>query len=222
MLSIIYCTSGLDSLGRTPLHYAALYGRLEIAVVLLSNGAESGARSGASDFQRTPLHLATISQNTKTSVDLMQCLLDAKADINAVDGQNNTSLHLACLSGNFQKSAFLLGKGADYRMQGFNLKTALHNACIWVGHLQPEKCQFMEMLTSQTRTIEIDTFDVDNCKFIPIWPMAYEEKLAIAKSLIRIDPNLVNLKDRDGNLPIHIAAKTNNISIVRLICQDFK
>jgi ankyrin repeat protein len=65
-----------EATGRTPLHYAADRGNLNIAVMLIAKGADVNARD---PFKNTPLHVACKSNLTS----MVFLLLAAGADINA-------------------------------------------------------------------------------------------------------------------------------------------
>lgn len=76
--------------GRTPLHVAAQWGLNEIVKVLISKGAEIGARSR---WKYTPLHFAAESYRH----DVVVTLLDSGADLEAGTRDGKTPLHLAVL-----------------------------------------------------------------------------------------------------------------------------
>jgi ankyrin repeat protein len=78
-----------DDNSDTPLHWAALYGRRDVAALLLANGADARGHSGA-----TPLYDA-VWNNHEAVVDL---LLAQKADVNTkADTYRVTALMLAPL-----------------------------------------------------------------------------------------------------------------------------
>lgn len=87
--------------GETPLHLAARDGRMEIAQVLLENGADLNARSYQ---QRTPLVLAI--ENARP--DLALAFIGRGADLKI-----GTPLLFAAKAGNKEVVAALLAKGAD-------------------------------------------------------------------------------------------------------------
>jgi Ankyrin repeats (many copies) len=69
---------GVDRMGRTPLHYAALGGKFDEAKSLLAEGADPNA---CDDNDWTPLHFA--SQNWQT--DVASLLLSSGAKVDAQD-----------------------------------------------------------------------------------------------------------------------------------------
>ncbi|MDP6793894.1 MAG: ankyrin repeat domain-containing protein [Verrucomicrobiota bacterium] len=81
-----------DWTGKTALHYAAEYGHLEIAGLLLANGADANRRD---DDQATPLYFAAVGG----FVDVARLLLVYGADINARDKARETPMDGAVFFG---------------------------------------------------------------------------------------------------------------------------
>jgi ankyrin repeat protein len=93
-----------DSAGETPLHYASIRGHSEVAVILISHGADPNIKS---DRGVTPLHDAA----KHGKLDTVTCLVDSNADIEAKDISNNKiPLHYAVESGNVRIVNKLLEK----------------------------------------------------------------------------------------------------------------
>ncbi|CAM6005185.1 unnamed protein product [Sphagnum balticum] len=84
-----------DNDGITPLHIAALKGWEPVVSLLLHAGANVNAKE---KHGQTILHFAAISKNPSDT--LVQCLLDAKADITQKRDNGNTPLAAAQESGN--------------------------------------------------------------------------------------------------------------------------
>jgi len=83
--------------GRTPLHKAAELGRLEIAKLLVSAGAN--VNSGTDSKQKlTPLHLA--ARSGKKGAEVLKLLLSKGANVNALSQKNQTALDLARTANN--------------------------------------------------------------------------------------------------------------------------
>jgi ankyrin repeat protein len=134
-----------DDHDRTPLHYAAGSGSMEVAQLLLEHGADINAQShggqtaltyaalrskprvaelllahGADteirdDYGRTPLLL--VARETG-SVELATILLDGGADVNARDRYETSSLELAAWRGHGALVDLLLDRGADVPTSG--------------------------------------------------------------------------------------------------------
>jgi uncharacterized protein len=97
--------------GFTPLHFAAFFGHPESARLLIDRGAELEARSTNREFalDSSPLHSAVAARQRET----IEVLLDAGADVNAVQHQGYTPLLEAAQSGESELVELLLERGAD-------------------------------------------------------------------------------------------------------------
>jgi ankyrin repeat protein len=94
--------------GYTPLHFAAWFGRLEVARLLLGRGADPNSVA-QNDSRATPLHSAVTSRHR----DLAALLLALGASANAVQKDGHTPLHLAARNGDEGVVDLLLLRGAD-------------------------------------------------------------------------------------------------------------
>lgn len=135
----------LDKAELTPLHYAAIYGHVDAAKVLLAHGADVEAkRSGGF----TALHDAIV-KNQKTVAKLLidhgakihgemsmayvdketvQLLLDLGADVNQRNKNGKSPLDEAAFRGNVDVIKLLLEHGVDINARSEYGSTALHNA----------------------------------------------------------------------------------------------
>jgi ankyrin repeat protein len=102
--------------GRTPLHWAARNGQIDVAELLLSNKADVNAKD-KEDI--TPLHLA----GYKAMVEL---LLANKAQVNARSATDMTPLHVAARAGKKDAVELLLANKADINAKDNNGDTPLH------------------------------------------------------------------------------------------------
>lgn len=129
-----------DKNGDTPLHVAELSGHEDMAKLLLANNAEVDAKDS---HGWTPLHAAAAngcdSRRTRSWAEaqlrarcvhkeLVQLLLDSKADINAKDNDGRTPLYFAALLGRLDVAAFLIRDKADVNAKTNNGDTPLHEA----------------------------------------------------------------------------------------------
>ena len=83
--------------GRTPMHKAAELGRLEIAKLLVSAGANVNSVTDSKQ-KLTPLHLA--AKSGKRGAEVLKLLLSKGANVNALSHKNQTALDLARTANN--------------------------------------------------------------------------------------------------------------------------
>ena len=104
--------------GSTPLHFAANYGRKEIAELLISKGAEVNAKSNKGI---TPLHNAALGGGNQNAAhggqkEIAELLIAKGAEVNAKDRDGFTPLHSAAqvwIKVNTEVVELLIAEGAD-------------------------------------------------------------------------------------------------------------
>jgi hypothetical protein len=108
--------------GWTPLHWAALKGHIEIARLLLQNGAEVNAK----DYDgRTPLHFAA----SQGKVDILHLLVENDADLEAQSNSGWRALHFAANRGHLPFIQELISRyHVDINARMNNGRTALRVA----------------------------------------------------------------------------------------------
>jgi hypothetical protein len=81
--------------GWTPLHWAAHYGHVEIARLLLQNGADVNVKSNGRNGGLTPLHCAACNGR----VDILHLLVENGANLEAQENGGERALHNAAYHG---------------------------------------------------------------------------------------------------------------------------
>jgi ankyrin repeat protein len=94
--------------GFSPLGLAAFFGRLDAVQLLLQRGAQVNQPSN-NPQKVTPLHSAVAGQH----LEIARALLDAGAEVNAVQEGGFTPLMSAAQNGQVELVRFLLERGAD-------------------------------------------------------------------------------------------------------------
>lgn len=83
----------------------------------------------------TVLHFVCNNYKSDILVKVIQILLDAGVDMNAVNNMNNTVLHIAC--GNYESDKLskvvkiLVNAGINVNIKNYNYRTALHEVCMY-------------------------------------------------------------------------------------------
>lgn len=111
-----------DEEGSTLLHYAAYWGQIEVAELLITRGADVNIRNQKQGV--TPLHFA--AQNGH--LPLVELLIKQGADVNATSLLDTTPLHYAAAYGQRAVAEFLIAQGANVNARTKEGKTPLHAA----------------------------------------------------------------------------------------------
>lgn len=121
--------------GFTPLHIAAMQGRIELIQILLKARAFTNVQTRKG---LTPLHLACQNQR----IQIIQLLLDAYCDINSQDNRGNTALHYACDTKNVRVVELLMKYKPNCNLRNSEGRTALDvtedNMCLTLTRLLSE------------------------------------------------------------------------------------
>jgi uncharacterized protein len=127
--------------GQTALMWAAAEGHADIVSLLATHGAELNVRSYDRDTSLPKMAAGTpaapIARGGLTAllfaarqgeIEAVKALLDAKADINALDSDGNNALTLAILNTHYDLTELLIDRGADVNIAAKNGRTALYSA----------------------------------------------------------------------------------------------
>jgi ankyrin repeat protein len=127
--------------GQTALMWASAEGHADIVNLLAAHGADLNVRSYDRDTTMPKMEAGTpsapIARGGLTAllfaarqgeIETARALLDAKADINAVDSDGNNALVLAILNNHFDLTQLLIDRGADPNIAAKNGRTALYSA----------------------------------------------------------------------------------------------
>ena len=105
----------------TSLIKASYNGNVEIAQILLENGADPNKTTIRNE---TALYWATL----KRKPHIADLLVKHRADVNIADEHGETPLHLACLYGMKETAQIFIKNGADINKENNLRRTALHQA----------------------------------------------------------------------------------------------
>ncbi|XP_026225881.1 B-cell lymphoma 3 protein homolog [Anabas testudineus] len=118
--------TALDRNGQTALHLCCEYNQPECLSVVLTQSPSPACLEIRNYEGFSPLHLAVLRDH----MDLARMLLNAEADINAMDIKSGQSpLMHAVESNNADMVHFLIENGCDVNSQSYSGNTALHSAC---------------------------------------------------------------------------------------------
>lgn len=207
--------------GDTALHRAAACGNTGVLKLLLSNGAEITAKDRAGN---TALHLASFfrtdiiyldrviameqqtwsrmepnARTSETSLNVIRLLLDHGANVDAVNFQGETALHLSIKTSQKPLTQLLLAGNADVILKCRNLKAPLTLAII---KGDDEMTQILLEHDLQ-RQVQCGIFDE------AMRIAASEGQLSLLKMLLAKSP------DQEGRNLLHMSAYAGNL-------KDFK
>ena len=212
-----------DSLGRTPLHWAALNGDCLGVKTLLRYGADPNA---VDHRHFPPLHPATM----RSSLSCVESLLAAGADVSARDNYGGQAIHTACrwqinraiidvlinagalvqsednqsdtplyfaVAGDrYDNAAFLLQKGADINHRNRDGQPALFEALLQHNHA------ILELLLSKGADYTIvDTSGIDILQYTAIYADIESTQILLRTGLRGLDSGR---KDRKGRTALEM------------------
>ena len=160
-----------DKWGRTAWHLACIYGRTEIAQLIIRYSKDFGIDLNAKDKDGlTAWHLVCFCDQTETALVIIQNSKEVGIDLNAknnsIDRTTNTALHWACYSGKTKTVQMILKNwkefGIDIKAQDNEGKTALDEINDLINHWKDEESnQIKKMLEEEYSQIDV-TESVEN------------------------------------------------------------
>ena len=201
-------TRKINGFGATALHFAAQYGHVDVAKLLIQNGADVNTEC---DYKITCLHYAAMS--TKRA-DVAKLLVQNGADVNAVDELGNeTSLHIAAKWGNVDMTTFLIQNGADVNIKNKKNKTCLHFAGKY-GEIE-----VMKVLIQNGA--DVNAVDIDNST--SLHNVASERYVDVAKLLIQNGADVNAVNKRKQSVLCHASYLSRSVPItLELLCLGAK
>ena len=189
--------------GSTLLHWVAYWDSLEFVQLLLDRGLDVNARNKDGD---TPLHRALIGAN----LDVVRCLLSHGANPNAVNNKGSNLIHFAAIS----KHADVL----QYIITRYNLDINKRNN----EDLTPIQLATQNDLPDNIKAISQAGGDINvqwNGDSLLIMASRHNA-LNVFRYLFRVTDgpqNIQNIKDPNGNTPLHIAAMNRDMEFCQYL-----
>ena len=196
---------------RTPLMIAAHCKNLNAVEFLLKHGAIVDVQDKRN---KSSLHYGVEGAllSGDTSFDVVSCLLNHGADINAPMNGKYTALMMACRSQHVRLVKFLLQQGANVQVKDKDGKTALHFACELTLTWKPASCDLLNCLTENGA--DINALRKDNRT--PLMVASSCGGVDQITFLIKRGAN-VHLQDKNGDTALHHAARNMNNSL-EIVC----
>ena len=182
---------------------AASLGRNHIMKCLISNGANPSEKDlSDGSWLRQPIHFAASCGN----VDCIKILLENKANVNDLDGDQRTPLYWAATYGHVEATAILIAFGAAVNTPQQDGFTPLHAASC-LGH--DAACE-----TLMSHGADVNCADRDNWTSLHV-AVCYGFP-DVVKLLIKFGAQ-VDLETNDNETAFHIACTSGNVHIARML-----
>ena len=233
-----------DAEGNTSMHVAALYGNLVILKYLIEDRKCSPMYPGC--LSRTPLHCACEGNDNLVMVKYL--VEEQRVDLNAKDEQGNTPLNVAAFSGSLSIMTYLIEERyCSLECPGRLCRTPLHNACqhndnlAMVKYLVEKKGVNMNVKDEQENTpLNVAAFsgnlailkyliDEQNCSSICLGYLSRtllhnacerNDNIAMVKYLVEGQGVDLNMKDKQGNSPLNVAAFSGSLVILKYLINE--
>ncbi len=198
-------SSGIDpnlsnQYGRTPLYYAALFNRNDVAALLLAHDADPNTRAHSGtvrgEFPQTPLQIAASMGNLR----MASMLVTAGAHVDAKTEGGRTALHFAAAGSHLDVIQFLIEKGADANTRDADGTSPLDDA-VWRGYLDASAI----LLAHGARLNEAET----KTGATPVNEAAYRGETQLVHYLLQLGPNL-GIPDKRGYTALENAIRMGN------------
>ncbi|XP_052057851.1 poly [ADP-ribose] polymerase tankyrase-like isoform X2 [Mytilus californianus] len=208
------------------LHSATKSKSVEIVDRLLAAGAQADGRN--SKTKRTCLHLAVSDRGDEVKgVQIMSSLLNSGADVNAVDSEKRSALHLSVNSNSGSSDSstdyeeVLIKKGANIFQKCSSNRMPIHY--VFKKIESPElktAIDPIDLLSLLTRTMKDQQIDETDCNLqTPLHLAAYRGATICCLHLIKRKA-VVDKKDIDGNTPLSFAVSNKHDSCAIILIQN--
>ena len=192
----------------TPLHAASVKGHLDVASLLLKNGADPNSHDIVG---RVPLHRASQGGQqvmVESSLEIARLLVNSGANVNVPDDEDETPLHAAARSGFSDIAELLVESGASLHVGNMYQQTSLHMAC-------------------RNGKLDVSRFLIDrgsniNCReargFIPLHVASQSGHIEAARLLLDRGSD-VNARATNLRTPLHLASRYGYPDFGRLLIE---
>jgi len=213
------------------IHQAIQQGNIDAVRAILAEKPD--VLESRNERNLTPLILASLQGHT----EIVRCLLEKGADLNATDNEGSNVLHNAAAGGHDDIMALFFARGMDVNAKDNRGMTALHFACsrgflpsarflISEGadvHAEENNGRTSLFFAAASGNLDLCRLLIENGAHADVQnrfartPLTYaiwRDHQDVADLLISNGAD-VNLKDVDGNAPLHLACSEGQTSMAK-------
>lgn len=166
----------------------------------------------------TPLHLAVQQGN----IDILERLIDRKADVNAQNKDGMTPLHLAVQQDSADILDRLINRKADVNAQNKDGATPIiiaieNNKRDMFVYLKDQANANMNMPNNAGITPYLLAV---RRNFISIHDLVKKKQYEKLEELIKLSPDIIYIKDKNGKTCLYNAIKSGNLNVVELFVNN--
>ena len=195
----IYDINSFDDDWNTPLLYSLTNNHEQIFKYLIDHNASISIKDS---HNNNALHIAIKNNCSHYIIDYL--INSNSIDINGINDECQTPLHIACSEGYLYAAEKLIEKGADINAFDNEVKTPIFHAC-YSNH--PEIVKFLLSKGAKTQIFPQNNETI-------IHAACYNKNaLPILELLSNLDIDF-NSYDSDGNIPLHIASKNGDVLMI--------
>lgn len=207
--------NGRGEYDRTPLHMAVFNRWIDIAALLIKNGADVNAQSNDEEQGVTPLHYA-VEQGNLEMVRLLTSF--EQLNVNIKNSKGFTPLHYSLIDGNDDIAYLLFDRGADV-----NAQTSKEGGLLTPLHCAVEKGN-LEMVKMLTSYVQLDV-NIKNSKgFTPLYEAVVKGEVEIVKRILNHSSFIDSKDPHDPNsiLQLFKVIKNSKEEIETLLLLKFE
>lgn len=192
--------------GIMPLYWAAGSGRIEVVELLIASIGDVNASCSINGD--TALHVACLCGQS----DLVEWLMDNRANVDARRKKGDTPLYIAAKEGHREVANLLLDHEADVNASlHINSATPLFIAAM-NGHYD-----VVELLLNRRADVNTSTHTKN---VTPIFIAAYTGNDEVVRLLLDHNADVNTKRNTDGATPLYIAAQTGQYEVVKLLLDN--
>ncbi|VVU95179.1 Ankyrin repeats (3 copies) [seawater metagenome] len=184
-----------DNFGLTALYYTILFNNIKAFEILIENGSSLLIKDKKSN---DALHLAVQYKR----IELLKKILGYKININTINSNGDTALHLACTYNYTNIALLLITKGAD-----LNMKNYKEQATPLLYSIAQDNFELIENFIKNNVDVNIQDAYGNTALHLAVL-----EQTSKSIEILIQDPNInFNLVNLDGNTPLHIILEEYSI-----------